>query len=243
MHQLKQSAGWRLTARIRGVLRHPRATFNALADAPRSVDVLAVACVAAFAATALILETETGELALLDRLERGVSAFDERLDETQHAALQEISGHGAAYALVTSLVGGPLLAVGVSAALYVWSRIQDQTPGAAPTYRQLLAIASHASVVLALRQLIAAPLTYMRETMASPLTLNMFFTLLDEGSLLARFAGMIDLFVIWWIVVLAIGVSVLCRRPVQRLATAFVGAYLLLAALVALMAATIGGAA
>jgi hypothetical protein len=241
MHQVKRSSGWRLPTRIRGVLRHPRATFNALADTPRSVDVLAFACVAAFAATALVLETETGELALLDHLERGVSAFDARLDETQHAALQQISGHGAAYALVRSLAGGPLLAGAVSAALYGWSQIQGQTP--TPTYRQLLAVASHASVILALRQVIAAPLTYVRETMASPLTLNMFFTLLDEGSPLARFAAMIDLFVIWWIVVLAIGMSIHCRRPVQHLAMAFIGAYVLLAALVALMAATIGGAA
>ncbi len=232
-----------LSARIPGVLRHPRATFDALAAAPRSADVLAIAWVAAFAATAMVLETETGELALVDQLERTASAFGGPVDETQYTALRNISGHGTAYALVTSLASGPLLAVGLSAALFGWGRTRGQTPGPTPTYRQVLAVAAHASIILALRQVVAAPLTYVRETMASPLTLNMFFTLLDEGSALARFAAMIDLFVIWWIVVLAIGMSVLYRRTVTSLATAFAGAYLLLAALVALMVAIAGGAA
>jgi hypothetical protein len=228
-----------LGARIRGVLRHPRATFEALAAAPRSADVLAITCAAAWVAMTCVLETETGELALLDQLERTVSAFGEPIDEAQYAALQDMSGYGAAYALVTSLASVPLLAVGLSAAVFAWGQTRDLTP----TYRQVLAVASHASVILALRQVIAAPLTYMRETMASPLTLNMILALSDEGSPLASFAAMIDVFVIWWIAVLAIGMSVLYRRSVARLATAFAGAYLLLAALVALMVAIAGGAA
>ena len=231
---------WPLPARIRGVLRQPRDTFEALAAAPRSADVLAIAFAAACAATALTLETETGALALLDQLERIASAFGEAVDDSQYATLQEISGHGTAYALVTSLVSGPLLALGVSAALV---GILRPPAGVTVTYRQALAVTSHASVILALRQVLAAPLIYARETLASPLALSMFFTLLDEGSPLARFAGMIDLFVIWWIVVLAIGVSVVYRRRMARIAAAFAGVYVVLAALVALMATVTGGAA
>lgn len=201
---------------------------------------LAVAFVASVSATALVLETEIGELALIDQLERTASVFGEPVDDSQYAVLQEIGANGTAYALVTSMVGGPLLAVGLSAALV---GILRAPPGRIVTYRQVLAIASHASVILALRQVIAAPLTYARESMTSPLTLNMFFTLLDEGSPMARFAGMVDLFVIWWIVVLAIGLSVLYERPVARLALAFAGIYVLLAALGALAVAVTGGAA
>jgi hypothetical protein len=221
------------------MLRHPRATAAALATAPRSADALVWAWLAAFAAMALVLHTETGELALLDHLERSVSALVGPVDDTQYGVLQELSRRGVAYALVTALLTGPLLALGLSAAVFVWGRTRGQTP----TYRQVLAVASHASVILALRQVVAAPLVYARETLASPLTLNMFFTLLDEGSPLARFAGMIDLFVIWWIVAVAIGMSVLYRRRVTRFASALAGAYLLLAALVALMVAMKGGAA
>ncbi|MBI2188959.1 MAG: YIP1 family protein [Acidobacteria bacterium] len=229
-----------LPARMWGVLRHPRTTFEALAAAPRWADVLAVAFLAAFTATALVLETETGELALLDQLERTVSTFDRRVDEAQYADVQELSAHGTAYAFVTALVSGPLLAVSLSAALVAIFRAPA---GRAVRYRQVLAIASHAGVILALRQVIAAPVIYVRETMASPLTLSMFFTLLDESSAFARFTGMIDLFVIWWIAVLAIGVSVLYQRPAVRVAAAIAGVYVLLAALVALAVALTGGVA
>jgi hypothetical protein len=204
--------------------------------------VLVVGCAIAFAATALVLETETGELALLDRLERSAAIIG-RVDEAQYAALQAISGHGTAYALVTMVLSLPMLAMALAAAMFVWGQIQGQTPAPTPTYGQVLAVASHASIILALRHVIAAPATYVRETMSSPLTLNLFVMVRDEGSPLARFAGMIDLFVVWWIVVLAIGMSVLYRRPVAHLATALAGAYVLLAALVALMPAIAGGAA
>ena len=44
--------------------------------------------------------------------------------------------------------------------------------------------------------------------------------MLDEASPVARFLGVVDLFVVWWIVVLAIGMSVLYRRPTRSLALA-----------------------
>lgn len=237
---VRHSNSWPLPTRIRGVLRQPRATFEALAAAPRSADVLALAFVATCAAAALVLETETGELALLDHLERTISAVGGRMDEAKYATLQEMSGHGALYALATALVRGPLLAVGLSAALVGVLR----APAGAPvSYRQVLAVTAHAGVVLALGQAAAAPLIYARETMTSPLTLALFFTILDQGSPLARFAAMIDLFVIWWLVVLAIGVSVLYRRQAARLVAAFAGLYVVMAALVALTVGIMGGTA
>jgi hypothetical protein len=52
-----------------------------------------------------------------------------------------------------------------------------------------------------------------------------------------------DLFVIWWIVVLAIGVSVLYQRSTRSLALVFTGAYVVLALLAALVMAVSGGTA
>ena len=215
-----------LPVRIAGVLRAPRRTFEAIARAPRWADVLIVSFLATAPLTAVVLQTEVGHLALLDRLERTATAFGQRVDDAQYARLERVSEHGAAYAIVTSLVSGPLLAAGLSAVLFVVFRA---VAGGGATFHQVLAVVSHAGVILALRQLLTAPVTYLRETLASPLTLNLFFSMLDEASPLARFAGIVDFLVIWWVVVLAIGASVLYRRPFRRLALAFVGVYLLLA--------------
>ena len=102
---------------------------------------------------------------------------------------------------------------------------------------------AHAGVILAVRQAIAAPVNYARETLASPTTATLFFTMLDEASPVARFFGVIDLFVLWWIGVIAVGMSVLLRRPARPLAIVFVGAYITLALMLAIVMAVTGGTA
>lgn len=229
-----------LPARILGVLRAPRKTFEAVAAAPRWAGVLAITFAVSASTTAPVLETEIGQLALLDQLDRIASGFGQQIDDARYAVLEEISENGAAYAIVTSFVSGPLLALGLSAVLTGALRT---AVGGGATFRQVLAVVSHASVILALRQAITAPVVYARETLASPLTLSMFFSMLDEGSLLSRFAGSVDLFVIWWVAVIAVGMSVLYRLPAPRLAVVFMGIYVLLAVLFAGVMTLTGGAA
>ena len=187
-----------------------------------------------------MLETDVGQLALLDQWERTASAFGRPLSDAEYTALAGASGNGAGYAAMIALATGPILVIALSAVLFFAFR------GAAPgtvTFRQVLAVVAHAGVILALRQVVAAPVTYVSETLSSPITLGMFFRMLNEASPLARFFGIIDLFVVWWVFVLAIGMSVLYRRPARRLAGVFVGAYVTLAiALTVAMAAT-GGTA
>jgi hypothetical protein len=226
-----------LPARMAGILRAPRRTFEAIALAPRWADILIVSFLATAPLTAVVLQTDVGHLALLDRLERTATAFGQHVDDSQYARLERLSERGAAYATVTSLLSGPLLAVGLSAVLFVVFRA---AASGGATFRQVLAVVSHAGVILALRQLLAAPATYVRETMASPLTLNLLFSMLDEASPLARFAGIVDFFVLWWVVVLATGMSVLFRRPARPLIVAFVGAYLLCAAALGAVMAALG---
>jgi hypothetical protein len=105
----------------------------------------------------------------------------------------------------------------------------------------VLAVVVHANVVLALRHLVAAPVNYARESMASPTTLVLFFTMLDEGSVPARFFGLIDIFVFWWLVVLAIGASVLYRGRTRTFAAQFIGIYIAVALLLAGAMAWLGG--
>ena len=214
-----------LFARVLGILRSPRTTFVAVARAPRWWGVVTFTFLVTTACTAMLFETGVGQLAILDQWERTASALGRTIDDRQYAAMEEASQHGAAYAALRSLVSGPLLAVGVSGLFF--SVLRPAAPGSVTgpvTYLQVLAGVSHAGVILALGQVIAAPIAYARETLASPVTVRAFFAMLDEGSLPARFFGILDLFVIWWIVVLAVGMSVLYQRPARRLAVGFVGA-------------------
>jgi hypothetical protein len=190
--------------------------------------------------SAILLATDVGQLALVDQWERTAIAFGQPVDDAQYAAMLEASEtSGVAYALASSLLSGPVLAVALAALLYLLYR-RDAT---GVTYRQVLAVVVYAGVILAVRQVVAAPVNYARETLASPTTATLLFTMLDEASPLARFFGVIDLFVLWWVGVLAVGMSVLTRRPARTLAVTFVGAYIALALILAIVMAVTGGTA
>lgn len=228
-----------LVARVAGIVFSPRATLQAVAAAPRWLDVLALTFVITTLCSAILLETDVGQLALLDQWERTAIAFGQPVDDARYAALARASQNGAAYAVLSSLASGPLLVVVMSAILYVVFTTIRRGRG---TCRQVVAVVGHAGVVLALRQVIAAPVNYARETLASPTTATMFFPMLDEASPVARLFGVIDLFVIWWIVLLAAGVSVLYDVAVRPVAFTLVGAYLALALVLAAVMVVFGGA-
>jgi hypothetical protein len=229
-----------LPARVMGVLRSPRGTFEAVSAEPRWKGILALTFVVSAVSSALLLGTEVGQLALLDQWERTAIAFGQPIDDAQYAAMLDASRDGGiAYAVASSLASGPVLALALAALLFVLFR--RSSPGV--SYQQVLAVVAHAGVILAVRQVIAAPVNYARETLASPTTASLFVTMLDEASPVARFFGVIDLFVLWWIGALAVGMSVLYRRPARPLAIRFVGAYITLALILAIVMAVTGGTA
>lgn len=228
-----------LTARVAGVLRSPRATFAAIAEAPSWAAVLVLTFVITFACGAALLETEVGRLALVDQWERTALAFGQRVDDARYVELEDASQHGILYAALSAVASGPLLVFGMSLLLFAVFKAARRTA----TFTQVLAIVAHAGVILAVRQLIAAPLNYSRETLASPTTLGLAFSMFDESSPFARFFGIVDLFVLWWIAALAIGVSVLFHRPARSLLFMFVGTYLGLALLLTLAMVLSGGGA
>jgi hypothetical protein len=105
----------------------------------------------------------------------------------------------------------------------------------------VLAVVASASVILMLRHIVTAPLNYVRETMASPTTLAAVFTVVDQASLAARFFSLLDVFVLWWLFVLATGVAVLYRRRTRSVAVAFIGVYAAFALAMAGVIAALGG--
>ncbi len=214
-----------------GIVRRPRPTFAAVIRAPRWVAVLLILFVVSFGTSAAFLVTETGRLALVDQWERVAIAFGQDVDEARYAAFHAQSRDPLPYAAWTSAarVGGATLVVG-SLLFGVFTGLG----GGTARYGQALAVATHAGVILALRDLVAVPARFVRESTASPVTLTTLFTMLDEASPLARFFGLIDVFVVWWLVVLAIGIGVMYKRRPGGIATTLIGIYVGIALLVAI---------
>ncbi len=230
-----------LAARVAGVIRSPRATFAALARGDRTpwVDVLLLSTLVIFLANAALLSTSVGRIALLDQLERTATAFGRPVDDAAYAQMRAVSTQGIAYAAVVALTTGPALALGLAAVFYgLFGTLRRHA-----RFATVLTVTAHASVVLALRQVVAAPINFAAETLASPTTLVRIAGSMDETSPVARVLGIVDVFVLWWIVVLAIGLAAIAGRRATGLALGLTGAYVVLAVLLALTMLATGGAA
>lgn len=220
-----------------GVIRRPRSTFQSLVSHPRWGALLLATTIMSGLAAAAFMTTAVGRQALVDQWERTATAFGQPVDDAAYERLENLGERsGVAYAVATTLLAGPVLALGLGILLRVVFR------GRA-SFDQVMAITTSAGVILALRQVLAAPLGYVRETTSSATSLGALFSSFDETSPVARFFGALDVFVIWWAIVLAIGVSVLYHRRARNVAVMFVGAYAAIALLLAIAMAVSGGSA
>ena len=105
--------------RIFGIIAYPRTTFEAIMRSPRWIGTLAITFLATAAASAIVLNTETGQLALLDQWERQAAAFGRPLTDAEYGALADASHHGTGYAALMALAIGPVLVTALSALFFV----------------------------------------------------------------------------------------------------------------------------
>ena len=226
---------------VTGVLRRPRATLRQVAAAPRWLGLLAALTVAAAVSNAMVMSTPVGQQALVDQWERTALAFGQVVDDDRYAELQAASRHGALYGIASAVANVALeIVVAALANRGIFGRPRGPKPDAGG-FGMVMAVATHTGVILALRVIVSALLAYVRETTASATSLGIWFPAFDEAAPLARLLGLIDLFAIWWAVVLAIGVSVLYQRPATKLALGFIGGYAVIAAALAIVMAALGG--
>ncbi len=228
-----------LAARILGVIVRPRRTFERVATTPRWIGVMIATTLAAALAGTLFVETTVGRQALVDQWERTAIAFGLDVDDRRYAQFQDLSRNGSAYVIATAVVTGPGLTFALAGLLL--AALGGRRNGV--SFRQVVAVVAHAAVIPALRQVVAAPLGYVRETTASATALGVWFPMFDEASPVARFLGALDVFVLWWLVVLALGVGVLYDRRARTISATLVGIYAALALLMAIAMALTGGAA
>jgi len=104
--------------------------------------------------------------------------------------------------------------------------------GGTATFRQIYAVLVHSTVISAVGALFTTPLNYVREA-TSATNLAVFLPFLPEGSFMARLAGMVDLFLVWWLVVLSIGIGAAYRKKTGGVAVVVFGFYALIAIAIA----------
>lgn len=232
------SVSLRLGRRALGMLLAPRATFEHLRTQPTWLGMLAVLVAVSAASFLIISGTETGRQAALDQAVSRIEAFGFEMDDTLYARLENLTHSYGYLAAAMTVVGGPLALVALSGFV---SAIFGRAGRDAPTFRHVLAMVTHTGVILALQRVIAVPVTLVTESMSTPTNVAALLPMLEESGFAARFLGSIDLFTVWWTIVLALGVGVLYRRPAGRIAVSCFAAYAALAGIVATLITLRGG--
>jgi hypothetical protein len=211
-----------------------------VAASPRWVGLVTVLAAVTAASQALLYQTEVGQVALVDQWERTALAFGQDVDDARYAELQALSRSGPLYGVATALASGPVLTAALALVIFLTFRPhRDRTV----SFSQVLAVTAHAGVILAFRQLVSVPVSFAREATGGATSLGLWFPALDAASFAGRFVGALDVFVIWWVVLLATGVGILYGRQRRTLAAAFLGVYAGLALLLAVTMTALGGTA
>jgi hypothetical protein len=184
----------------------------------------------------LLLSTPVGRQALVDERVRVIEALGGRVDDAEYASLQANPPYAIYLTSGGRLLVTPPMTLVVAAGLMLLCRID----GASVSYVQALAIAVHASVVLALQQIVATPLHFIAESLTSPTNVAGVLRVFDEGTLPARLFGTIDVFGLWWMWLLALGAAAATNRPARRYVWRLLAVYVGVAAGVAVVFALLG---
>jgi hypothetical protein len=222
--------------RLTGVLLHPRATMAEVVRHPVFITTWVVVLLAVIVCGGLFLSTQVGRQALVDERVRVTEALGGRVDDAEYARLQAAPPVSIYLTSGGRLLLTPPVTLMVAAGLVLLARID----GTRLTYVTALAIVVHATVVLALQQIVAMPLHYIQEALTSPTTLAGLLRLFDEGTVGARLFGAIDVFGVWWMWLLSVGMSAAAGQPARRYLWRLLAVYVGVAAIVAAVFAILG---
>jgi Yip1-like protein len=220
-----KSAPAGLPARVIGILTSPRQTYEGVVARPRWFGMMAVVLLTSVVLLFIFLSTPVGQQAMLDQQVKQAELRGVEMSDAMYRRTEAMLPMFRFIIPGSILVVGPIMTFLIAGILY---GVFNVAMGGDAIYKQVLAVVTHAGAVQIVQQLFTIPFNYFRESMSSPTTLAVFAPMLDERGFVARVLGMIDLFFLWWIFVLAVGLAVLYKKRTQPIAISLIATYLVI---------------
>jgi hypothetical protein len=209
-------------SRFVGIITAPRATFESVVAHPKWLGMYVLtAAIMAFGA-ALPMTTEAGKQAAVDQQVTGMESFGMQVSDEVYEQMRQRTAFLPYQTAGSIIIFGIIMSLLMAAILWA---VFNAAMGGEATYKKILAIVIHGSVISALGQLFTGPINYFRGAVTSATSLGAVLPMLDDQSFIGRLAGMLDIFIIWWLIVLAIGLAVLYRRKTQPIFITLFGVY------------------
>jgi hypothetical protein len=220
------SAPMNVFSRFIGIITAPRATFENVVAHPKILGMLLLTTVISAFGAALPMTTEAGKQSTIDKQVQTMESFGMKVDDEAYARLQKGT------AILPYTTGGSVLVVTpiiIAIMAGIFFAVYNGAMGGEARFKQIYSVVVHAGVITALGQLFTGPLNYFRGSVSSATSLGALLPMLDEKSFIGRLAGMVDVFAVWWVLVLAMGLAVLYRRRTQPTAITLFAIYAVIA--------------
>jgi hypothetical protein len=220
------------------MVRTPRATLADAIRNPRSLDLAVLIITISAACSAAFLLTRVGQLAALDQQVRQLESFGAVITDETYANLHKLVPYRPIISAAVILVGWPIFWL-LSARVVQW--VATRAGLGERSFEQVLTVIVHASAIFAVRAIVALPINYARESLGGATSLRMVMPAFSESTFPARLFGAVDIFVVWWVVLVALGLSIVYQTRTLRIARWLFGAYAGGAAALALTQVLRGG--
>ena len=236
----RTGTGPSLPARVIGVLLEPRATYTAVADHPRWLGVLALTLALSAAAYYVIMSSPALQDQVIAQQIRALQTSGQAVSDQQVAGIEAFIGYLGFVIACAILIIGPIVPTIIAGLLMT---IFTTLMGGLGTFRQVFAVVAHSGVIITCSALFSAGMLAAgvepTGARAPGANLGLFVPMLEETSFVASLLGAVDLFLLWWLISLAIGLGALYRRSSTGIVVTFVGLYAAVAVLIAMV--TSGG--
>ena len=193
-----------LIGRMIRVFHAPRETFEAVAASRTAIDWVApaaVSAIVAFAAAVAImpLAMEEGAKAIQEQMQ------GQEFSDEQREMMEKMAGPGQAIGLVMAPVGSFAVLFVSALVLLGAARIA----GAGIGYSGVLTVSAYSSLVQALKGIVVTPLMLSKKSMEVHTGLGLLLPAEMMNSFAGRFLAGIEIFSLWQVVIVAVGISAL----------------------------------
>jgi hypothetical protein len=228
-----------LLSRAVGVVLTPKTTYADVAAKPRILGALTLVLIIMIGASVAFSSTQIGRDLMMEQGVRVLESFGVQVTDQMYSVIEAQANQAPYRSVIGQLIVLPLMAAILAGLILA---VYTAILGGDGKFKQVYAIVVHSGILLALQALFIYPLFYLKGSMASPTSLAVFLPFLDESSFLARLIGAIDLFRLWWIVNLAIGVGVLYKRKTSPVVWTMLTVYAVIALIIAAIGSAVSGA-
>ena len=221
-----------LPARFIGILLSPKATYQSIVAAPRVFGMLSAVAVLTAFFTALPMTTDAGKQAAIDNQVQQMQSFGFQVNDQMYEQLEKGAGRIPYTTGIGVIVATPIMSLIFAGILFA---VFNAALGGEASFKQVFAVYIHSGAIGAVSALLSGIVNYFAGRVGSVTNLGALLPMLPEKSFGAHLLGTVDIFIIWSVVVLAMGLAVLYKRRTQPIAISLLSVYAVIALGIALL--------